>query len=166
MLSLCCLRLKPLSHCPGSTPVCPGEGKPVYRHKPGIISLKNDFVLTFPVLPRCSYGFRNEGPRWSHGSSRFYPGFIPVSPGSTTVRPGVALVVHGAVPVTAGRVTVCAGGVTVLPRFTPVCRAVNYLISQCCYMYDGFIHMKTKLHTVHVRAYKIACWYFGKRGNT
>ena len=114
--------VKPRSHCPGSTPVCPGEGKPVYRHKPGIIFLKNDFVLTFPVLPRCSYGFRNEGPRWSHGSSRFYPGFIPVSPGSTctTVRPGVAPVVHGAVPVTAGRVTVCAGGVTVLPRFATV----------------------------------------------
>ena len=112
--------VKPRSHCPGSTPVCPGEGKPVYRHKPGIIFLKNDFVLTFPVLPRCSYGFRNEGPRWSHGSSQFYPGFIPVSPGSTTVRPGVAPVVHGAVPVTAGRVTVCAGGVTVLPRFVPV----------------------------------------------
>ena len=73
--------LKPRSHCPGSTPVCPGEGKPVYRHKPGNIFLKNDFVLTFPVLPRCSYGFRNEGPRWSHGSSRFYPGFIPVHAG-------------------------------------------------------------------------------------
>ena len=114
------LMLKPRSHCPGSTPVCPGEDKPVYRHKPGIIFLKNDFVLTFPVLPRCSYGFRNEGPRWSHGSSRFYPGFIPVSPGSTTVRPGVAPVVHGAVPVTAGRVTVCVGGVTVLPRFATV----------------------------------------------
>ena len=26
---------KPRSHCPGSTPVCPGEGKPVYRDKPG-----------------------------------------------------------------------------------------------------------------------------------
>ena len=115
--------LKSRSHCPGSTPVCPGElqGKPVYRHTPGNIFLKNDFVLTFPVLPRCSYGFRNEGARWSHGSSRFYPGFIPVSrPGSTTVRPGVAPVVHGAVPVTAGRVTVCAGGVTVLPRFATV----------------------------------------------
>ena len=93
---------------------------------------------------------------------------MPVSPGSTTVRPGVAPVVHGAVPVTAGRVTVCAGGVTVLPRFvprfTPVCRAVNYIMSQCCY--DGFIHMKTKLHKVHVRAYELACWYFGNRGNT
>ena len=72
------------------------------------------------MLPRCSYGFRNEGPRWNHGSSRFYPGFIPVTPCSTTVRPGVAPVVHGAVPVTAGRVTVCAGGVTVLPRFATV----------------------------------------------
>ena len=99
---------------------------------------------------------------------------MPVSPGSTTVGPGVAPVVHGAVPVTAGRVTVCAGGVTVLSRFatvrhgssrfTPVCRAVNYLITQCCY--DGFIHMKTKFHTVHVRAYELACWYFGNTGNT
>ena len=87
------------------------------------------------------------------GGATVLPGFtpdssrcMPVRPGSTTVRPGVAPVVHGDVPVTAGYVTVCAGDVSVLPLFTPVCRAVNYLISQCCY--DGFTHMKTKLHSV------------------
>ena len=26
--------------------------------------------------------------------------------------------------------------------------------------------MKTKLYMVHVRAYELACWYFGNRGNT
>ena len=95
---------------------------------------------------------------------------MPVSPGSTTVRPGACLGCprccpgecrsrygmrrwrHGSTPVSHGS-----------SRFTPVCRAVNYLISQCCY--DGFIHMKTKIHTVHVRAYELACWYFGNRGN-
>ena len=132
------------------------------------------FVLTFPVLPRCSYGFRNEGPRWTHGSSRFYPGFIPVHagqprfyyvnarccpgcprrcPGDCRSRYGMRRWRHGSTPVRHGS-----------SRFTPVCRTVNYLISQCCY--DGFIHMKTKLYTVHVRAYELACWYFGNRGNT
>ena len=100
------------------------------------------------------------------GSTPDSPRCMPVSPGSTTVRPGVAQIVHGAVPVTAGRVTVCAGGVMVLPRFATVRPGLPRLIgiSQCCY--DGFKHVKTKLHTVHVRAYELACWYFSNRGNT
>ena len=96
----------------------------------GIFSKQNDFVLTVPVLPRCSYGFRNEGttvlPGFTPDSSRC----MPVRPGSTTVRPGVAPVVHGDVPVTAGRVTVCAGGVPVLHRFATVRPGLHRFVGQ------------------------------------